>query len=79
MALLAFQTLDHRGFLTADVGACAAVQEHIEIVTRLARVFPDQTSIVRFVDRSLQGFRFADIFAADVKVCRPCPHGITSD
>src|SRR5690606_37378126 len=34
LALLAFKALDHRGFFAADIGACTAVDEDVEIIAR---------------------------------------------
>src|SRR5690606_32775170 len=38
LALLAFETLDHRGLFAADVGPRAPVDEHIEVVARPGRI-----------------------------------------
>lgn len=51
--LFAFQRLDERRLLPADVGAGSPHHKHIKIVTRAASVLADQFSFVRFVDGDL--------------------------
>lgn len=51
--LFAFQRLDERRLLPADVGASSPHHKHVKIVTRAARVLADQLSLVRFVDGDL--------------------------
>lgn len=54
LALLALQRLDQRRLLAADVGAGAAVDEHVKVVARTAGVLADQTLFVRLVDGDLE-------------------------
>ena len=53
-ALLALEAFDQRRFLAADIGAGAAMQEHIVIVTGPAGVLADQSGLVSLIDRLLQ-------------------------
>ena len=53
-ALLAFKAFQQRGFFAADIGAGAAMQEHIEILAGAAGVLADQPGRVGLVDRGLQ-------------------------
>ena len=79
LALLALQAFDHRGFFAADIGAGAAVNEHVEIIARPAGVLADQLGFVGFGDGGKQHLGFADIFAADVDIGGACPHRETGD
>src|SRR5690606_19829328 len=67
LALLAFQALQQRRFLTADIGTGAMMNMNIEIPAALV-VLAQQSGIVAFVDRSLQRLALADEFAANVDV-----------
>ena len=53
-ALLAFQAFQQPGFLAADIGAGAAMQNDIEIPAGAAGVLADQPGRVGFLDRRLQ-------------------------
>src|SRR5690606_11849591 len=68
LAHLAFEALEQRGLLAADVGAGTPVQTDLEVVARAAGVAADQARVVRLVDRRLQDLRLAHVFAADVDV-----------
>ena len=54
LALLAFEALEQRRLLAADIGAGAAMQVDVEIVARAAGVLADQAGLVGLVDRVLQ-------------------------
>jgi len=43
-------------------------EENIKIPARAACVFANKTGVIGFVDRRLQRFFFADVFAANVDV-----------
>ena len=79
MALLAFQALEQRGFLTADVSAGAVVDVNIEVVAGAARILANQTRRVSLVDRGLQMLALADELAAHIDVSGLRPHGEAGD
>ena len=64
-ALEAFQ---QGGFFAADIGACAVGQIDVEVPAGFAGIFAHQTCRIGLVNRVLQGFAFADIFATNVDV-----------
>ena len=78
-ALLAFQALDQRGFLAADIGAGAAMQIELVIIARAGGVFAEQAGIIGLVDRGLEDFGFVGVFAADVDVAGRGAHGGAGD
>ena len=79
LALLALEALDHRGFFAADIGARAAMDEHVEIIARLGGILADQSGLIGLVDRRLQHFGLADIFAADIDIGGTRAHCETGD
>src|SRR5690606_30645410 len=68
LAHLAFEALEQRGLLAADVGAGTPVQTDLEVGARAAGVAADQARVVRLVDRRLQDLRLTHVLAADVDV-----------
>src|SRR6185503_6907975 len=68
LALLPLEAFDHRGLFAADIGAGAAVDEDVEIVTRSAGVLADQPGVIGLGHGSKQRLRLADVFAADVDI-----------
>ena len=49
LALLALQTLDQGRFLAADVGACAPVDEHVEVVAAAAGVLSEKSFVISLI------------------------------
>ena len=73
-AFFAFKAFEQRGFFTTDISACTVVQIKIEVPARASSILTQKASVISFVDRSLQSFAFADIFATDVDVAGMCIH-----
>ena len=78
LALLAFQAFEQRGFFAADISAGAMMDENVDIPAVLV-VLAEKTRIVAFVDRGLQRFALADIFAAHVDIAGVGAHGEAGD
>src|SRR3546814_8345987 len=51
LAFLALEAFDHRSFFAADIGAGAAVDEDVEIITRLRRILSEQAGVIRLLHR----------------------------
>ena len=67
LALLAFEALQERGFLAADIGAGAVVDDDIEGEV-VNVVLADEPGLIGLVHRRLQAFAFPDELAAHVDV-----------
>ena len=67
LALLAFQAFEQRGFLAADIGASAVMDDDVEIPA-VDIVLADQLGVVSFIHRALQRLALADEFAAHIDV-----------
>ena len=78
-AWLAFEGLDQRGFLAADVGAHSAVDVDVEVVAASAGVLADQARLVGFLDGALQDGGFVVEFSADIDVGCAGVHGSACD
>ncbi len=68
LALLAFEALDQRTFLAADVRAHAAMDEHVHRPARAAGVRPEEPGRIGLVDGILEDHRFVVVLAAHVDV-----------
>ena len=79
LTLFAFKALDHRGFFTADIGACTAVQIDVEIIAGLGCVLADQACIIGLRNRSLHDLCLANIFTADVDIGGARAHSEAGD
>ena len=67
LALLAFQAFEQRGFLAADIGAGAVMDDEVEIPA-VDVVLADQLRLIGLIDRRLQVLALADEFAAHIDV-----------
>jgi len=79
LALLALEALDHRGFLAADIGAGAAMDEDVEIIAGFRGILADQPRVIGFLDGGLHDLGFHDIFAADIDIGGARAHRETGD
>lgn len=79
LALLAFEGLDERGLLTADVGTATTVNVDVEIVARTAGVLSDEAVGIRFVDGLLENGSFVNELSANIDVRSGGVHGPTGD
>lgn len=68
LALLAFDRLDQRRLLAADVRACPSVEVDVERVARPAGVLAKESGGVGFVDRLLDVRGFVVELSSDVDV-----------
>merc|ERR1719494_911081 len=75
--LLALQTLDQCGFLSADVSSSTTVHVHVEIISRSTSILPDQTVLVSLVDGELHVRCFIIELSPDIDVCCSCSHSST--
>ena len=73
-ALLAFEALDERRLLAADVGAGAVVDDNVE-VPAVVVVLADELGGVGFIDGGLQALALADELAAHIDEAGVRPHG----
>jgi hypothetical protein len=73
-----FERLEHPGLLTTDVGACAAVDPHVQLETGAQGAVTQDSRLVGFGDGSLQDLRLPHILTADVDVAGVCPHGVAA-
>ena len=78
-ALFAFQAFDQRGFFTTDIRACTVMQENVEIPTGPRCVATQKTVVIGFINRGLQRFTLADVFAAQIDVAGVRIHRERSD
>src|SRR5476651_2080681 len=67
-ALLAFEALEQRRLLAADVGAGAAMNVDLELPARTAGIVAEQTGVARFLDRFDQMLRLVVELAAHIDV-----------
>lgn len=79
LALLALEALDLRGFLAADIGARAAMHEHVEIIAGTAGILADEAPGISLFDGGEEHLRLVDELAADVDVSRAGAHRETGD
>ncbi len=73
LALLALQAFQQRGFLAADIGAGAMMDEKVE-VPAVDVVLADQLGRIGLGDRGFEPLALADELAAHVGVAGVCPH-----
>ena len=78
LALLAFEALQQRHLLAADVGAGAVMDVEVEVVA-VDVVLADELGLIGLVDRGLQVLALADEFAAHVDVARAAIHRAAGD
>ena len=74
-ALLAFEALEERSLLAANVCAGPVVQIQVEIPSRSCGVPPQQPVVVGLVYSNLQQFTLADVLAPDIDVTDMGSHG----
>ena len=73
-ALFAFQAFQQRRFLATDIGPGPVVQVQIIVPAGPGGILAQQARVIAFVQRRLQGFALADVFAPDVDVAGIGPH-----
>ena len=73
-AFLAFEALEQRRLLAADIGARPVMQIELE-VPAVDIVLADQLGVIGLVDRRLQDLALADEFTANIDVGDMRPHG----
>jgi hypothetical protein len=76
---LAFERLDERRLLAADVGAHAAVDVDVKVVAGAAGVLADEAGLVRLLDGALEDGGLVEELAADVDVGGGGVHGAASN
>src|SRR5690606_20967866 len=79
LALVALKAFNERGFLTADIGARAAVHVDVEIIARAAGVFADQPGVIGLLNGFVEVTRFQHKLAADVDIGSNRAHRETGD
>src|SRR5262249_28325836 len=76
---LAFEALDEPGLLAADVGAGAAVLEHVEVKVLAEDVAAEQVGGVGLVDGPLHGAERPAVLVAQVDVGGAGPRGVAGE
>src|SRR5690606_35150825 len=79
LALVALKAFNERGFLTADIGARAAVHVDVEIIARAAGVFADQPGVIGLLNGIVEVTRFQHKLTADVDIGSTRAHRETGD
>src|SRR5262245_47183120 len=68
LAPLAFEAVEKRGFLAANISACARAHFHVELVLRAGDAAPEHAALARLLDGDLHRRNRVGIFGADVDV-----------
>src|SRR5690606_9784271 len=79
LALVALKAFNERGFLTADIGARAAVHVDVDIIARAAGVFADQPGVIGLLKGFVEVTRFQHKLTADVDIGSNRAHRETGD